>query len=47
MKKLVLNQKSSRNFDCAYNVLDISKIKNKTNWTVEPELDEGLKKVRE
>lgn len=46
-KKLRINHKSSRNFDCAYNVLDISKIKNETNWTAETNIDEGLKKVWE
>ena len=37
--------KSSRSFDCNYNVLNIEKIKKDLNWQPEIEIDEGLVKV--
>jgi UDP-glucose 4-epimerase len=44
-KKLSLNHKSSRDFDCDYNVLDTSKISEELGWKIETELQQGLEKV--
>lgn len=46
-KQLLLNHKSSRNFDCEYNVLDISKLTKDKCWTKETSIEEGLAKVWE
>ena len=35
----------SRNFDCNYNVLDNSKLKNYINWDSIISLDEGIQKM--
>lgn len=45
--KLNLNHKSSRSFDCTYNVLNISKINRDTNWYKQTNIDDGLLKVWE
>jgi UDP-glucose 4-epimerase len=46
-KKLKLNHKASRTFDCSYSVLDNNKIKSQLNWKIETQMDEGLLKVWE
>jgi UDP-glucose 4-epimerase len=46
-EKLQLNHKTSRNFDCEYNVLDTSKLNQQTAWSKETTLDEGLINVWE
>jgi len=45
--QLQLNHKSSRNFDCEYNVLDIDKAQKDFKWQNEIEIEEGLKDVWE
>ncbi|WP_278381276.1 NAD-dependent epimerase/dehydratase family protein [Chryseobacterium arthrosphaerae] len=44
-KKLQLNHKSSRNFDCEYNVLDTSKLNKDKSWSKETSIEDGLAKV--
>lgn len=44
-KKLSINHKSSRDFDCNYNVLDTSKIKVELGWEMETGLQQGLERV--
>lgn len=46
-KKLVLNHKTSRTFDCSFSVLDTTKINSDLNWKIETNIDEGLIKVWE
>lgn len=46
-KKLVINNKSSRSFDCEYNVLDTKKIEKTLNWKKSTEIDDGLRNVWE
>lgn len=46
-KKLQINHKSSRSFDCEYNVLDTLKINKEKNWNKEIKIEEGLLKVWE
>lgn len=43
--QLQIVHKSSRNFDCAYNVLDSSAMQKDYGWQKSVPLDEGLKKV--
>lgn len=43
--KLKLNHKSSRDFDCEYNVLDNSKLIKELGWSIETQLEVGLAKV--
>ncbi|QIL39211.1 NAD-dependent epimerase/dehydratase family protein [Pedobacter sp. HDW13] len=43
--QLQLNHKSSRNFDCAYNVLDTTKLLDHTGWHKKTPMEEGLQKV--
>lgn len=43
--KLKLNHKSSRDFDCEYNVLDNSKLSKELGWSIETQLEVGLVKV--
>lgn len=44
-KKLNLNHKVSRKFDCSYNVLDISKAKKELGWDIKTKIDDGLLNV--
>lgn len=44
-KNLTLNHKSSRSFDCEYNVLDSSQLIKEIDWSPQVDLDEGLEKV--
>lgn len=46
-RKLKIDNKDSRNFDCEYNVLNVEKIKKTLNWSKETDLDTGLRKVWE
>lgn len=44
-KEVETVEKSSRNFDCEYNVLSIEKVKNELNWEPKVDMIEGLKEV--
>ncbi|MCX8523535.1 NAD-dependent epimerase/dehydratase family protein [Chryseobacterium formosus] len=44
-EKLQLTHKSSRDFDCEYSVLDVSKLEKEKKWSITTSLDEGLLKV--
>ncbi|RCU42972.1 NAD-dependent epimerase/dehydratase family protein [Chryseobacterium lacus] len=46
-KPISLNEKLSRNFDCAYNVLSIDKIHRETGWKPTTKLTDGLLKVEQ
>lgn len=46
-KKLIINNKTSRSFDCEYNVLDSSKLQKEKGWKAEVDIDSGLQKVWE
>lgn len=46
-KKIQTTLKPSRSFDCSYNVLDISKIKNELKWQPKVEIKDGLRSVWE
>lgn len=46
-EKLQLNNKTSRNFDCEYSVLDTSKINQETDWYRETKIEDGLLSVWE
>lgn len=45
--KLQLKHKASRKFDCAYNVLDTSKLQIEKRWSKKTPLEKGLQKVWE
>lgn len=44
-KKIELNYKNSRNFDCIYNVLDNTKLRIEKNWKADIDIDTGLQRV--
>lgn len=44
-KKIAYILKSSRNFDCEYNVLDTSKLSSEVNWKYKTQLTDGLLNV--
>jgi UDP-glucose 4-epimerase len=46
-QKIQTTLKPSRSFDCSYNVLDISKIKNELKWQPKVEIKDGLRRVWE
>lgn len=46
-QKIQTTLKPSRSFDCSYNVLDISKIKNELKWQPKVEIKDGLRSVWE